>query len=232
MALKKWSGVIGYQPVVVKTDHKSLENWVTEHVDTPSGPAGRRARWHEMLSKFDIKVVYNPGKDNLVADALSRWAYPASQGLADVSKHGNLESTLEAKEIIEEEKREEKESEKLVGIVTVDRSPHMYCREKLLGKSSDGTCQVGTKDLGANNFSKDKKMVGIVELEEEVPVMLDLFSGTGSVGEVYRRHGFKVISIDWDKKFNPTIVQDVLSWDYKKAFPKTIFIQFLRRYRV
>ena len=63
-----------------------------------------------MLSKFDIKVVSNPGKNNLVADALSRWAYPASKGLADVSKHGNLESTLEAKEIIEEEKRKKKKT--------------------------------------------------------------------------------------------------------------------------
>ena len=93
MALRKWSGWIGYQPVVVKTDHKFLENWATEHVATPSGPAGRRARWHETLSKFSVNIVYVPGKDQLVADALSRWAYPASQGLADVSKHGNLEST-------------------------------------------------------------------------------------------------------------------------------------------
>ena len=60
MALRKWSGWIGYQPVVVKTDHKTLESWTTDHVDTPSGPAGRRARWHETLSKFDIKVVYTP----------------------------------------------------------------------------------------------------------------------------------------------------------------------------
>jgi len=95
--------------VVVKTDHKSLENWVTEHVDTPSGPAGRRARWHETLSKFDIKVVYTPGKDHLIADTLSRWAYPASKALADISKHGNVEATNESREIIEEEEREEEE---------------------------------------------------------------------------------------------------------------------------
>ena len=41
-SLRKWSGLIGFQPVLVTTDHKSLENWVTEHVDTPSGPRGRR----------------------------------------------------------------------------------------------------------------------------------------------------------------------------------------------
>ena len=108
MALRKWSGWIGYQPVVVLTDHRSLEHWTTEHVDTPSGPAGRRARWHETLSKFNIEVKYVPGKDNIVADALSRWAYPASQGLADVSKHGSLESTLEAHAIIAKKKGRKK----------------------------------------------------------------------------------------------------------------------------
>jgi hypothetical protein len=124
MALRKWSGWIGYQPVVVKTDHKSLENWTTEHVDTPSGPAGRRARWHETLSKFDIKVVYTPGKDHLVADALSRWAYPASKALADISKHGNRESTEEVGEIIKEEVQEEEEKARstfVVGNGTLDR---------------------------------------------------------------------------------------------------------------
>ena len=71
------------------TDHKSLESWATEVLDTPSGPAGRRARWHELLSRFDVTVIYVPGKDNIVADALSRWAYPASKAFADSSIHGS-----------------------------------------------------------------------------------------------------------------------------------------------
>ena len=41
---RKWSGHIGLQPVVVCTDHQSLQSWYKEHVDTPSGPAARRAR--------------------------------------------------------------------------------------------------------------------------------------------------------------------------------------------
>ena len=35
----------------------------------------------KFLSRYHIEVVYKPGKDNTVADGLSRWAYPA--GLAD-----------------------------------------------------------------------------------------------------------------------------------------------------
>ena len=70
-ALRKWSGHIGLQPVVVCTDHQSLQSWHKKHVDTPSGPAAKRARWHETLAKFDLSVVYVPGKDNTVADYLS-----------------------------------------------------------------------------------------------------------------------------------------------------------------
>ena len=40
-ALRKWSGHIGLQPVVVCTDHQSLQSWHTEHVDTPFGTGGK-----------------------------------------------------------------------------------------------------------------------------------------------------------------------------------------------
>ena len=111
-ALRKWSGHIGLQPVVVCTDHQSLQSWHKEHVDTPSGPAARRARWHETFAKFDLSVVYVPGKDNTVADCLSRWAYPAGKAWMDISSHGDAEETEEAKRIIEMEKVMEQEGVK------------------------------------------------------------------------------------------------------------------------
>ena len=53
-----------------------------------------------------IKVVYKPGKDNTVADGLSRWAYPA--GLADDTNfHG---SDADQKGVMKQE-RELKEKE-------------------------------------------------------------------------------------------------------------------------
>ena len=73
-------------------------------MDNPSGPPSQRARWHETLAKFDLTVVYVPGKDNTVADCLSRWAYPASKGMTDVSAHGDEAETAEAKRIIEMER--------------------------------------------------------------------------------------------------------------------------------
>ena len=48
MALQKWESWIGLQPVLILTDHKSLESWTKEVLDTPSGPIGRRARWQSI----------------------------------------------------------------------------------------------------------------------------------------------------------------------------------------
>ena len=103
-ALRNCSGHIGLQPIVVCTDHHSLQSWHKEHVDTPSGPAARRPWWHETLAKFDLSVVHVPGKDNTVADCLSRWAYPAGKAWMDISMHGDAEETAEAKRIIEAER--------------------------------------------------------------------------------------------------------------------------------
>ena len=114
-ALRKWAGWIGLQPVLITTDHKSLEDWVTEKMDTPSGPAGRRARWHETLSKFDLEIKYIPGPENLVADALSRFAYPASKAFQDSSFHGSAEAQEEMKNIIEEELAEGR----MVGVIYI-----------------------------------------------------------------------------------------------------------------
>ena len=77
LALQKWESWIGLQKVLVLTDHKALESWAREVLDTPSGPLGRRSRWHQLLSKYDLTVGYIPGKNNTIADILSRWAYPA-----------------------------------------------------------------------------------------------------------------------------------------------------------
>ena len=111
-ALRKWSGHIRLQPVVVCTDHQSLQSWHKEHIDTPSGPAARRARWHETFAKFDLSFVYVPGKDNTVADCLSRLAYPAGKAWMDISSHGDAEETKEAKRFIEMEKAMEQEGVK------------------------------------------------------------------------------------------------------------------------
>ena len=55
-------------------------------------------------------------------------------------------------------------------------------------------------------------------------VLLELFSGTGSVGKVAKKMGYNVISVDNIEKFKPTILTDILKWDYKndKTLPAKI----------
>ena len=125
-ALQKWAGTIGFQPVTVTIDHRALESWVTEHVETPSGPRGRRARWHETLSQFDVEVQYIPGPENTVADALSRWAYPASSAREDVSFHGSAQAKAEVDDII----KEERALAKMVGVVRRRRTARERENEK------------------------------------------------------------------------------------------------------
>jgi hypothetical protein len=108
LALQKWESWVGTQPVLVLTDHKSIESWAKEVLDTPSGPLGRRSRWHQIFSKFNLTVGYIPGSQNMIPDILSRWAYPASQAYRDISKHGTLEDLEEMEEIIRQEREEEK----------------------------------------------------------------------------------------------------------------------------
>jgi len=47
------------------------------------GLRGRRGRWHEILSQFDLTIEYFPGKDNIVADAMPKFAYPATSAIQD-----------------------------------------------------------------------------------------------------------------------------------------------------
>ena len=56
-----------------------------------------------------------------------------------------------------------------------------------------------------------------------MPRALFLCSGTGSVGEPFRNAGWSVIDVDWCPRFNPEIVTDITTWDYKSAFPPDHF---------
>ena len=50
--------------------------------------------------------------------------------------------------------------------------------------------------------------------------LLELFSGTGSVGNVAKNMGFEIISLDMDME--ATIKTDIMNWDYK-TYPRKHF---------
>ena len=71
------------------TDHKALINWVSEKMDTMSGPMERRGRWRQFLSTANIQLLYTPGGSHLIADVASRLMYPA--GLQETCLQGTEE---------------------------------------------------------------------------------------------------------------------------------------------
>jgi len=50
-----------------------------------------------------------------------------------------------------------------------------------------------------------------------MPCLLELFCGSKSVGKVFEKEGWDVISLDIEKKFDPTICIDFMDWDYKSV---------------
>jgi site-specific DNA-cytosine methylase len=47
--------------------------------------------------------------------------------------------------------------------------------------------------------------------------LLELFAGTGSVGNVFKEHGWEVVSLDRDMPAD--IRTDIMDWDYKTYEP-------------
>ena len=67
-ALKKWIRYLLPKHFIVFTDHKNLENLF----NYTGNKLGKLQRWMIFLQQFDFTAKYLPGKDNFIADYLSR----------------------------------------------------------------------------------------------------------------------------------------------------------------
>jgi hypothetical protein len=65
--LKIWRHYLMGKRCELYTDHKSLK-----YIFTQSNLNLRQRRWLELIKDYDLGINYNPGKANVVADALSR----------------------------------------------------------------------------------------------------------------------------------------------------------------
>ncbi|PHJ15244.1 retrotransposable element tf2 kda protein type 1 [Cystoisospora suis] len=66
-SLIKWKHFIGTRLVTIETDYATLGRMLTQKKVTT-----RLGYWLDKLADFNFRVIYKPGKQNLVADALSR----------------------------------------------------------------------------------------------------------------------------------------------------------------
>lgn len=67
LAIKKWRPYLLGQAFKVKTDQQSLKHLLEQRIGTPM-----QQRWVTKLLGYDMLVEYKKGKENKVADALSR----------------------------------------------------------------------------------------------------------------------------------------------------------------
>jgi transposase InsO family protein len=80
-ALEKYQGYLYGHPFTVHTDHRALL-WLCGR----KRPMGRLARWCMTLNQYAPSITYIRGKDNYVADALSRAPFAPEKTADDVAR--------------------------------------------------------------------------------------------------------------------------------------------------
>jgi len=84
-ALTVWRPFLLGKPFQVYTDHRSLT-----HLKTQPHLNQRQIRWLEQAADYDCEILYKPGKENVVADALSRIQIAALSPLPSKSLHSEI----------------------------------------------------------------------------------------------------------------------------------------------
>ena len=80
-AVKTWRHYLDAQEFVVHTDHSPLT-----YLQSQPKLSKRQARWLEVLQELKFSIKYKAGKDNIVADALSRVQHGAECSALQISQ--------------------------------------------------------------------------------------------------------------------------------------------------
>lgn len=107
-ALRKYHHILSFKPFVVHTDASALK-----HLRTLKQNRGIISRWLEEIQQYQFEVIHKPGRDNVVADALSRSSHlpePSAEEEAESREYLNEMSTvleLDRSAILEHQSRDE-----------------------------------------------------------------------------------------------------------------------------
>lgn len=91
-ALKIWRHYLYGKKIQILTDHKSLNYFFTQEELNM-----RQDRWFELIKDYDYKILYNLGKINVVADALSR---KVSHSTSLITRQAPMHRDFERVEIV------------------------------------------------------------------------------------------------------------------------------------
>ena len=90
-----WRHFLEDIPFVIRSDHRALERKLHKSAQEPPVSA-RQSRWVERLLPYSLRFEYIPGKDNIVADALSRYPHldPSSEEAVELNAITVITPTL------------------------------------------------------------------------------------------------------------------------------------------
>ena len=135
IALKKWRHYLHGTKVKVLMDHKSLV-----YLETQPHLSNRQVRWGELLSQYDLQIEYLKGKENVVADALSRRPDHAAPVVEVVNAMST--SSVSTTDLVEDIKKEYKSDPVCIKIQRTPTLPFIV---------KDGMIYNGTKIYVPNN---------------------------------------------------------------------------------
>ena len=71
-AVKNWRHYLRGQKFTIRTDSKTAKGWFRNYEEESGRDGGRKNRWKIYLQGFDYEIIHIKGKENTVADILSR----------------------------------------------------------------------------------------------------------------------------------------------------------------
>jgi len=94
-AVKKWRQYLLGHTFKIYTDHQSLKSLMTQSIHTLE-----QQKWLSKLMGYNYQILYTPGKENTVADALSRTSDKANLVSFHAFLHSHLATTSETQRLL------------------------------------------------------------------------------------------------------------------------------------